>query len=139
MADSSTNKFFLDTNDSLGFAYQEYVADIRALALSKPAEYFQLRKEVLKSVKNDAVSALYKTLFNVLSTGTTIQGRPIGRLGSDFKPLYPSHLINDFCIGVASDLADHINRAVDIILPDSFEQLATGKLNLKGKANVIEG
>jgi ribonucleotide reductase beta subunit family protein with ferritin-like domain len=45
MADSSTNKFFLDTNDSLGFAYQEYVADIRALALSKPAEYFQLRKE----------------------------------------------------------------------------------------------
>jgi hypothetical protein len=139
MADASNNRFYLETSDVLGFKYQEYVADIRALALSKPAEYFQLRKEVLKSVKNDAVSALYKTLFNVLSTGTNIQGRPIGRLGSDFSPGYPSHLINDFSIGVASDLADHINRAVDIILPNDFEQIAAGKLNLKGKANVIEG
>jgi hypothetical protein len=132
------NKFKLDTNDVLGFAYQEYVADIRSMALAKPADYFQLRKDVLKSVKNDAVSALYQTLFNVLSKGTTLKGQPIGKLGSSLHPNYPSQKINDFCIQVASDLADHINRAIDIILPDDFEKLASGKLNLKGRANVIE-
>lgn len=135
---ATENKFQLDTNDVLGFSYQEYVADIRAMALAKPADYFLLRKEVLKSVKNDAVSALYKTLFNVLSKGTNLDGRPIGRLGSELHPNYPSQKINDFCIQVASDLADHINRAIDIILPDDFEKLASGKLNLKGRANVIE-
>jgi hypothetical protein len=94
---------------------------------------------VLRSVKNDAVSQLYKTLFNVLSKGTRLDGRPIGKLGDSLHPNYPSHKINDFCIGVASDLADHINRAIDIILPDDFKKLAAGKLNLKGRANVIEG
>lgn len=133
------NKFFLDTDDVLGFGYQEYVASIRALALSKPAEYFNLRREVLKKVKIDAVSNLYKTLFNVLSSGTDIHSKPIGILGSgNFKPNYPSQRINDFCIQVASDLADHINRAIDIILPDDFEELASGKMSLKGRGNVIE-
>lgn len=133
------DKFFLDTNNVLGFGYQEYVAGIRALALSKPAEYFDLRREVLKKVKTDAVANLYKTLFNVLSTGTDINSRPIGVLGTgNFKPQYPSQKINDFCIQVASDLADHINRAIDIILPDDFEKLASGKMSLKGRANVIE-
>ena len=133
------NKFFLDTDDVLGFGYQEYVASIRALALSKPAEYFNLRREVLKKVKIDAVSNLYKTLFNVLSSGTDIHSKPIGILGSgNFKPNYPSQRINDFCIQVASDLADHINRAIDIILPDDFEKLASGKMSLKGHGNVIE-
>lgn len=88
------NKFFLDTDDVLGFGYQEYVASIRALALSKPAEYFNLRREVLKKVKIDAVSNLYKTLFNVLSSGTDIHSKPIGILGSgNFKPNYPSQRI----------------------------------------------
>ena len=133
------DKFFLNTQNVLGFEYQEYVASVRALALSKPAEYFELRREVLKKVKTDAVSNLYKTLFNVLSTGTDINSRPIGVLGTThYKPHFPSQKINDFCIGVASDLADHINRAIDIILPDDFEKLASGKMSLKGRGNVIE-
>ena len=135
-----SNQFQLDTNDVLGSNYTSYVANIRALALSKPADYFKLRKEVLKKVKEDAVGNLYRTLFNVLSKGIDLGGNAIGMLGSspDFQPGYPSPKINDFAIQVASDLADHINRAIDIILPDDFEKLASGKLSLKGRANVIE-
>lgn len=133
------NKFQLDTDDVLGFNYQAYVSEIRALALSRPAEYFELRSQVLQKVKSDAVGNLYKTFFNVLSTGKDLQGNPIGKLGTgNYKPSYPSQKINDFAIGVASDLAEHINKAIDIILPDDFEKLASGKLNLKGRANVIE-
>lgn len=130
--------FKLDTNNILGFEYQEYVADIRALALSQPAEYFKLRKEVLKKVKMDAVGNLYKTLFNVLSEGHGLDNKPItATFGVNYKPMYPANKINDFCIDVASDLADHINRAIDIILPDDFEKLASGKMSLKGRGNVI--
>jgi hypothetical protein len=133
------NKFQLDTDDVLGFNYQAYVAEIRSLALSKPAEYFLLRKEVLKKVKTDAVGDVYKTLFSVLSQGKDKDNHPIGKLGTgSYIPAYPSQKINDFAIQVASDMADHINRAIDIILPDDFEKLASGKLNLKGRANVIE-
>ena len=135
-----TANFRLDTDDVLGFNYQAYVADVRALALSKPAEYFELRKEVLEKVRRDAVGDVYKTLFNVLSKGTDKNGNVIGaKFGAgSYIPNYPSQKINDFAIEVASDMADHINRAIDIILPDDFEKLAAGKLNLKGRANTID-
>ena len=83
-----SNKFQLDTNDVLGFNYASYVANVRALALSKPADYFKLRKEVLRKVKGDAVGNLYRTLFNVFSMGTDLGGNAIGMLGSspDFQP-----------------------------------------------------
>lgn len=136
----ATNQFQLNTNDVLGFDYEMYVSSIRALALSKPDEYFKLRRDVLQKVKKDAVGNLYKTFFNVLSLGQDIDGRAIGKLGSndEFRPCYPSQKINDFAISVASDLADHINRCIDIILPDDFEKIASNKLNLKGRASVIE-
>ena len=134
-----SNQFKLDTNDVLGFNYSTYVANVRALALSKPADYFKLRQEVSRKVKEDAVGQLYKTIFNVLSTGTALDGTVIGLLGSpNYKPGYPSQKINDFALQVASDLADHLDRAIDIILPNDFETLASSKMSLKGRANVIE-
>ena len=138
MADEA--KFRLNTDDVLGFNYQAYVADVRALALSKPDQYFKLRKDVLEKVRRDAVGDVYKTLFNVLSAGTDKAGAPIGTVFGRgvYIPHYPSQKINDFAIEVASDMADHINRAIDIILPDDFEKLAAGKLNLKGRANTID-
>jgi hypothetical protein len=139
MSESTTTNFKISPANVLGLDHQEYVCAVRALALSKPAEYFELRAQVLRSVKRDAVSNLYNTLFAVLSAGTDLQGRPIGKLGtSGYKPMYPGPKINDFSIQVASDLADHLNRCIDIILPEDFEQIAERKLNLKGRANVIE-
>jgi hypothetical protein len=62
---SAPNQFKLDTNDILGFSYEEYVSSIRALALSKPDEYFKLRRDVLQKVKKDAVGNLYKSCLKV--------------------------------------------------------------------------
>jgi hypothetical protein len=134
----ATNQFQIDTNDVLGFNYQQYVAEIRALALSKPSDYFSLRRAVLAKVKRDAVGDLYKTLFNVLSLGIDKEGNKIGVLGGgNFIPGYPSQKINDFAIEVAEDLAEHLNNAIDIILPDDFEKIASNKLCIKGNANTI--
>lgn len=134
------NQFELNTNDVLGFDYEMYVSSIRALALSQPAKYFELRRQVLKTVKKDAVGSLYKTFFNVLSKGQDINGKEIGLLGSSeaYTPSYPSQKINSFALEVSSDLADHINRVIDIILPDDFEKIASAKLTLKGRGTNID-
>ena len=133
------NQFKLDTNDVLGLNYQKYCEKIKSLALSKPSEYFDLRQEVLEKVKADAVGNLYNTLFAVLSEGKDLAGNPIGKLGTEkFVPCYPSQKINDFALGAATDMAEWINDAIDIILPDDFEKIAMGKLRLKGKGSSIE-
>jgi hypothetical protein len=135
----SDNKFMLSTDDVLGFLYQEYVTEIRSMALSKPSEYFALRREVLRKIKSDAVGNLYKTLFNVLSLGTDLRGNPIGTLGTgNLVPHFPSQKINDFAIKIASMMADELNKAIDIILPDDFDKIASGKLSLKARGGIIE-
>ena len=82
-SNSSDDKFFLETDDVLGFTCAEYVSKVRGLALSKPSEYFELRANVMKKVKSDAVKNLYKSIFNVLSRGTDVDNKHIGRLGQD--------------------------------------------------------
>ena len=133
------NQFFVPTDDVLGFEYQAYVAKVRSLALATPSEYFELRRVVLKQVKSDAVGSLYNTIFNVLTEGRDIKGNPIGALGrsEEMRPHYPSQKVNDFAIEVCGVMADHLNRAIDLILPDDFQKLAEGKLNLKGRADTI--
>ena len=131
--------FKLDTDDVLGFKYEAYVAQVRGLALSQPASYFELRREVMKTVRAQAVGDLYKTFFNVLHDGRSLTGATIGKLGSgDYIPCYPQQKINDLAISAANDMAGWIDKVVDIILPDDFEKLASAKLNLKGKAMTIE-
>ena len=63
----STTNFKVNTSDVLGFDYEAYIADVRAMALSNPSEYFKLRKIVMEKVRRDAVGSIYETFYNVLT------------------------------------------------------------------------
>ena len=128
--------FRVDTNDVLGFNYEAYIADVRAIALSDPSKYFALRKTVMEKVRRDAVGSIYTTFFNVLTAGTDVNDDAIS--GFDYKPCYPSDKVSLFAQKAAKHMTQFCNECVDIILPDNFEKLAERKLNIKGQANTIE-
>ena len=52
--------FKIDPSDYLSIDYEAYRDDMLELALSQPAQYFQLRKAVLKAVKRQACIDQYK-------------------------------------------------------------------------------
>ena len=131
-----TTNFRIDSSNILGFDYEAYIADVRALALSNPAEYFKLRKIVMEKVRRDAVGSIYTTFFNVLTAGTDVNDDAIS--GFDYKPCYPSDKVSLFAQKAAKHMTQFCNECVDIILPDNFEKLAERKLNIKGQANTIE-
>ena len=134
-----SNKFELDTNDVLGLNYSAYVDNMRALALTKPGDYFTLRQQVQKKVKEDAVAQVYKTVFNVLTLGANVSNQPIGVLGTgNYVPGYPSQKVNDIAIQGARIMAEYLDSVCNIILPGDFTTLASSKMSLKGRANVIE-
>ena len=135
----SGNKFELNTNDVLGLNYASYVDSMRALALTHPGQYFTLRLQVQKKVKEDAVAQMYKTVFNVLTLGKDIGYHTIGALGTEpYIPGYPSQKVNDLAIQGAQIMADYLDTVCNIILPGDFATLASNKMSLKGRANVIE-
>lgn len=137
--DATANEFFMNTDNVLGLEYQAYVAKVRSMALGSPKDYFELRRKVLQSVKSKAIGDLYKTIFTVLSLGKDTGGNPIGALGAteEMTPGYPADKINDFAVDVVRDLSNHLDRVVDIILPDDFNKLAEGKTTLKGLGSII--
>ena len=141
----SDNKFQLDTDDVLGFGYQEYLSSVRGLAISNPGEYYKLRSELMKTIKRDAVGALYKSIFNALSLGKDVNGRTIqspdgstvlGR--APFVPQFPSQKTNDVAIRIASVLGEELNKVVDLLMPDEFESIASKKLQIKGASSAID-
>ena len=43
--------FEVNTSDYLGFEYEEYLNKLMALAMSKPAEYYEIRSQTLAAFK----------------------------------------------------------------------------------------
>lgn len=138
VSDPTANKFLLDTDDVLGFNYASYTQSLRALSLSQPKLYFELRADVMKKVRSEAIGNLYKSLFNVLSAGRDSTGNTIGILGTKgYIPCFPSDRTNNFVVEVARDMAAWIEKAIEIILPETFDALASNKMSLKGKGEIV--
>ena len=135
----SANPFLLNTDDVLGFSYEAYIQKIRAISISSPQSYFDMRAEVLQKVKRDAVSNFYRTLFAVLTEGKDLAGNPIikNQSGTPLVPGYPSQKTNSLAIAGASEMNSWCEKALEIILPD-FNSIASHKLVVKGAGDVIE-
>jgi len=131
----STDRFFIETDDFLGYKFEEFKNEQYANALSTPSEYFKLRKEVLKQVKNDAVSDMYLTFFNLLSKGISKDGSQIGTTKVLDPPCYPQQLVSKFALKAASTMEKIIDEALEIILPIDIKSLATKRLEDQSKQN----
>jgi hypothetical protein len=70
--------FQVDTSDYLGFDHQSFLREMYSQALSNPAKYFETREKVIKSMRDENVKMIYKTLFNALVSGTNAAGRAKG-------------------------------------------------------------
>jgi len=138
---SSRNKanFALDTSDYLSINYSEFKDDMLALALSKPSEYFALRKSVLRNVKAKAIEAIYDQYYSLLTDGTDPEGTPLaeGDYADQFKPNYPKQLVSQFALGAAKTVNKIAEDAIELILPRNLQSIANEKTAIKGKADVI--
>ena len=127
---SANDRFYIETSDFLGFKYEQFRNELYAKALSTPSEYFKLRKEVLETVKNQAIQDMYKQFYNLLSKGQDINGNDISTLG---EPAYPSQLVSKFSFKAARTLEAILNEAIEILLPVDFKKLSERRLEDQSK------
>ena len=140
--------FKLDTSDYLGIDHAAFRDDMLALALSKPSEYFQLRKNVLAAVKRNAVANIYKTYYALLTEGKDAEGNLLlrnpfdaGLAGSTitaFNPKYPKQKVNEFALGASETIDKIAEDAIEILLPRGYEDIAKERSSTKGKADMIK-
>ena len=127
--------FKLDTADYLSIEYSAFRDDMLELALSKPSEYFALRKTVLKAVKKDAVENMYKTYYNLLSAGTDVSG---SKIADGFVPHYPKQLVNQFALGAAKTIDKIAEDAIELLLPRNYKDIANERTSTKSKGEMIQ-
>ena len=127
--------FKLDTADYLSIEYSAFRDDMLELALSKPSEYFKLRRIVLDKVKKDAVENMYTTYYNLLSAGTDASG---SKIADGFVPRYPKQLVNQFALGAAKTVDKIAEEAIELLLPRNYKDIANERTSTKGKSSMIE-
>lgn len=131
------NRFAVTPSNYLGFEYEEYKNDLYSLALSKPSEYFKLRKAVVKSVKTDAVGDIYDTFTKILSEGKSNNGADIIiENGNTHRPKFPAQEISKIALKAARTLDDILEDVIDIILPSDFKQLANQRAVKQSNENI---
>ena len=67
------SNFEINTDDYLGFEYEEYLNNINAMAISKPSDYYKMRAELLARVKKKVVKDVYDAYYKLLTS------EPIGK------------------------------------------------------------
>ena len=127
------SNFEIDTNDYLGFEYEEYLNSINAMAISKPSEYYALRARILKDVKKKAVKEVYDVYYKLLTT------QDFGKYnGVDLVPHYPTQKASKFALEASATTNAILNKALEIVLPANYADIANSKLKQKGEAGRID-
>ena len=129
---SAIDRFEINTSNYLGLDYSTYKNDLYALALSKPSDYFVLRKNTLKIVKEQAIANIYKSFYNLLLKGQDIDGNDIPDLGS---PGFPAQEVSKIALQASKSLDNMLEKIIQIILPLDFKELATKRLEEQSKQN----
>jgi hypothetical protein len=129
--------FKVDSNDYLGTNHELFKNDMMEIALTKPSEYFELRKKVLLAVKKDAVSNAYEIYYNLLTEGKDLRGAPIAPTGGGksysglFTPCISKQIVNQFSLKVAKTVDSIAEEAIEMILPKDYRKIAESRTSQK--------
>ena len=136
-----------------GLEYKKFRSNLMSLALGHPSKYAFLREKVLESIESDIVKLIYNTFYNTLTLGQTASNAPIRVTGAEFgaanilpasdlvlkAPHYPTHLINNLALECVADIETHLQKIVDIIIPQDFDKISSTRMALSGRASSIQG
>jgi glutamate synthase domain-containing protein 2 len=139
--------FKINPADYLGSDYEAFKTDMLELAISKPSDYFNLRKTILKRVKTQAVQDQYNIYYSLLTSGLSYNSISIGGTevvpkGANiagvaaFEPKMPKQLVNEFALKAAKTIEAIADEAVEMLLPMNYRKIAEGREISKTASNL---
>jgi len=127
--DGGDFNFKINPADYLGIAHEEFKTEILQLALTKPSEYFELRKRVLANVKKTAVQKQYYIYYRLLTNGSTEDDPDNGSIANNeiFTPNIPKQKVNEFALKAAKVIDQIAEEAIEMILPMNYKKIAENR------------
>ena len=136
-----SNEYKVNPSNFLGIEHSAYKNEILALALSKPSEYYELRKNVVRNMETNLVSDAYTSFYNLLSDGSDKVGSTSIADGASqsslFTPNLPKQEINQFALRAAKTLDAMVEEAIELVLPANHLTIAHKIDRGKSEANML--
>jgi hypothetical protein len=145
--------FKLNPSDYLGIDNESFKTNMLQLALTKPTQYFELRKAVLENVKRAAVQKQYAIYYWLLTTGNAARnnGTDSGRSVIEspaahdfvddatkdlFVPNLPKQKVNEFALKAAKTIDAIAEEAIEMILPMDYKKISDDRVMQHTAANL---
>ena len=128
----SSSKFFIDIKNELGLNYKKVRGDLLATSLAKPQNYYALRNDIISSMTEAQVEAMYRVVWLCLRNGQKPNGDAITyRNASDTVTQavfqVPEHIIGEFASKAAKTIENLMEDIIEQILPDDYLALAQSR------------
>jgi len=141
--------FKLNVKNYLGLENQAFRNKMMQIALTNPTAFYKLRDKTLETVIDNMVSQLYDHMYNLLTTGTDLNGASVitgtniqtlvpGWNDAQFRPAIPAQKVSEFALKASKTLEEIVREAVDLILPEDYIDLAKARLARKSDGRNID-
>lgn len=145
--------FKLNPSDYLGINHESFKTNMLQLAITRPAQYFELRKAVLENVKRAAVQKQYAIYYWLLTTGNTaadngtdsartVVNNPVAHddvaqeVFALFHPNVPKQKVNEFALKAAKTIDAIAEEAIEMILPMDYKKISDDRQIQNTAANL---
>ena len=140
----SVNNFQVNILDVLGLQFNEYLSKVKALSLTNPTKYSEIRIAVSTIIINNAMHDLYLTLFHALTGGNQNSGKSAlientYGLGSQLIPSYPSQMASEYAISICRAMEIELRKIVELLFPSSYTNVANQVIAIGTKGEIARG
>lgn len=142
--------FYTDIIRESGLVRNQTKSLMYSLSIARPAEYNQMRYDLIQKVTWDLVRELYDTIYAALDGGVTKDGTSLIRFDgkaadvvggvAEFRPCLPEAQINEIAYETASILIKVMeDKVVDELMPSNFTKLANEQIQAQVKTKIAGG
>ena len=143
MAAEGTTNFRLDPVNYLSIDNEAFRQRMLEISIVTPTRYFAIRRVVLAAVQKAFARDAYEIYYFLLTAGLQKDGKTSVLsedkdnecgFGSEihmrtaFKPCIPAQMCNEFAMSVTKSVNEIAQKAVDMILPSNFINVATHRV-----------
>lgn len=139
----SVNNFQVDVLNVLRLNFNDYLSKVKALSLTNPTKYADIRIEVSSIIINNAMHDLYLTLFHALTKGNNKDGRSSlinGKYGSgsDLIPSYPHQMASEYGISICRAMEIELRKIVELLFPTAYTNVANEVISIATKGEIAK-
>lgn len=143
------NNFKVDTDNALGFQYDEFKNNLMQLSLTDSKAFFSLKNAITSNIKKTMIKRMYQTFYNLMSIGATtdaagVAGNPgsaaegaAGVPGDFFIPNLPSKRVSDFAMKAGRTLEALLLECINEIMPKDYYDLASERARKKSDLQAL--